>query len=164
MYHRFPDDLDLDVAALYAKSLINPMKRRFSALTTRRTRCTALRRRRGTTDGIAYAATGRIEEASQWKHTEREKFQHALTQVPVGRSSSTILDLHCICSGRGTRVPLPSSCGNVEGAFRHLRRAISSRFIDNLPYDEPSRHAYRVEEAGCTPEYMQRAAGAAAGG
>jgi tetratricopeptide (TPR) repeat protein len=106
--------------------------------------------------GVAYAATGRVEEAQ----AEKELFEAAYARVPDTRYlfNNSCLDILAIAAEM-LAGELEYRKGNYEVAFDHLRRSIE--LDDNLPYDEPwgwmqpTRHAYgallleqgRVEEA-----------------
>jgi tetratricopeptide (TPR) repeat protein len=106
--------------------------------------------------GVAYAATGRVEQAE----AEREAFLAAASRVPDSRYlfNNTSQDILAV-AGAMLDGELEYRRGHVDAAFEHFRRAIS--LDDALPYDEPwgwmqpTRHAYgallleqgRVEEA-----------------
>ncbi|KAL4873998.1 hypothetical protein BDV12DRAFT_950 [Aspergillus spectabilis] len=93
--------------------------------------------------GVAFAATGRVEEAAQ----ERSRFQESLKRVPSSRMlfNNTCVDILAIADAM-LDGELEYRRGNLEAAFTHLRRSIE--LDDNLPYDEPwgwmqpTRHAY----------------------
>ncbi|NNE43512.1 MAG: tetratricopeptide repeat protein [Gemmatimonadetes bacterium] len=107
--------------------------------------------------GLAFAATGRVEEAE----AEREAFAVAQALVPETRilfnntGSDILLVAEAMLAGE-----VEYRRGNLDAAFRHLREAV--RRDDALNYDEPwgwmqpARHALgallleqgRVEEAG----------------
>lgn len=107
--------------------------------------------------GVAFAATGRIDEAKR----ERDLFQTKRKLVP---SSRTIFNNTCVDILYVAEAMLDGEIsyrrGEYESAFAHLRTAVERD--DNLPYDEPwgwmqpARHALgallleqnRVEEAG----------------
>ena len=106
--------------------------------------------------GVALAASGQVEDASQW----RELFEKSFKKV---KPSRTLFNNKCTDILAVARAMLDGEIeyrrGNIETAFFHLRHAI--HLDDNLPYDEPwgwmqpTRHAYgallleqgRVEEA-----------------
>ncbi|KAL4903764.1 hypothetical protein BDW74DRAFT_155384 [Aspergillus multicolor] len=106
--------------------------------------------------GVAFAATGRVDEAAH----ERELFQNSFKRAPSSRMlfNNTCTDILAIASAM-LDGELEYRRGNYDSAFAHLRRSIE--LDDNLPYDEPwgwmqpTRHAYgallleqdRVEEA-----------------
>ncbi|KAL4782086.1 hypothetical protein BJX76DRAFT_333561 [Aspergillus varians] len=106
--------------------------------------------------GVAFAATGRLDEASR----ERELFQEALKRVPRSRMlfTNSCVDILAI-AGAMLDGELEYRRGNIDEAFKHLRHSIE--LDDNLPYDEPwgwmqpTRHAYgallleqgKIEEA-----------------
>jgi tetratricopeptide (TPR) repeat protein len=106
--------------------------------------------------GVAYAATGRVEEAE----AEREAFLAAVSRVPDSRYlfNNTSQDILAV-AGAMLDGELEYRRGDFDAAFEHLRRAVA--LDDGLPYDEPwgwmqpTRHAYgallleqgRVEEA-----------------
>ncbi|KAL4885164.1 hypothetical protein BJY04DRAFT_144201 [Aspergillus karnatakaensis] len=106
--------------------------------------------------GVAFAATGRVEEASR----EQDNFRDSFKQVPSSRMlfNNTCVDILAIADAM-LAGELEYRRGNFEAAFTHLRRSIE--LDDNLPYDEPwgwmqpTRHAYgallleqgRIEEA-----------------
>lgn len=93
--------------------------------------------------GVAYAASGRIEEGER----SRESFREAVARVPESRTlfNNTCLDILEVASAM-LDGELEYRKGNYEEAFAHLRRSIE--LDDNLPYDEPwgwmqpTRHAY----------------------
>lgn len=93
--------------------------------------------------GVAFAATGRIDEANQ----QRAFFETAVSRVPETRylHNNTCLDLLAIAAEM-LNGELEYRVGNYEAAFAHLRAAIALE--DGLPYDEPwgwmqpTRHAY----------------------
>ncbi|KAI9374874.1 hypothetical protein BJX61DRAFT_540378 [Aspergillus egyptiacus] len=106
--------------------------------------------------GVAFAATGRVEDAVH----ERGLFETAFKKVP---SSRMLFNNACVDILEIAQAMLDGELeyrrGNIEEAFKHLRRSIE--LDDGLPYDEPwgwmqpTRHAYgallleqgRVEEA-----------------
>jgi tetratricopeptide (TPR) repeat protein len=106
--------------------------------------------------GVAYAATGRVEQAE----AARDAFLAAVQRVPDSRYlfNNTCQDILAV-AGAMLDGELEYRRGHFEAAFDHLRRAIA--LDDALPYDEPwgwmqpTRHAYgallleqgRVEEA-----------------
>jgi tetratricopeptide (TPR) repeat protein len=106
--------------------------------------------------GVAYAATGRMEEAE----AARDAFLAAVPRVPDSRYlfNNTCQDILAV-AGAMLDGELEYRRGQFDAAFEHLRRAIA--LDDALPYDEPwgwmqpTRHAYgallleqgRVEEA-----------------
>ena len=106
--------------------------------------------------GVAYAATGRMEEAE----AARDAFLAAVARVPDSRYlfNNTCQDILAV-AGAMLDGELEYRRGQFDAAFEHLRRAIA--LDDALPYDEPwgwmqpTRHAYgallleqgRVEEA-----------------
>lgn len=106
--------------------------------------------------GVAYAATGRVDEAQ----AERELFAAAVSRVPTSRTlfNNTCVDILAVASAM-LDGELEYRRGNIDDAFAHMRRSIT--LDDTLPYDEPwgwmqpTRHAYgallleqgRVEEA-----------------
>ncbi|BCS30031.1 TPR domain protein [Aspergillus puulaauensis] len=106
--------------------------------------------------GVAFAALGRVDEASD----EREMFRESVKRVPRSRMlfNNTCVDILGI-AGAMLDGELEYRRGNIEDAFGHLRRSIE--LDDGLPYDEPwgwmqpTRHAYgallleqgRVDEA-----------------
>lgn len=108
--------------------------------------------------GIAYAATGRIEQA----RCERDEFLAAYRRIPDTRYlfNNTSLDILAIAE-QMLHGEIAYREGDHDAAFTHLRRAIE--LDDALPYDEPwgwmqpTRHAYgallleqnHVEEAAC---------------
>ncbi|MFW6075532.1 MAG: tetratricopeptide repeat protein, partial [Chloroflexota bacterium] len=93
--------------------------------------------------GVAYSATGQIEDAE----AERERFRAAVERVPESRKlhNNKSLDLLEIAAEM-LDGELEYRKGNYEVAFAHLRKSIDLE--DNLPYDEPwgwmqpTRHAY----------------------
>lgn len=93
--------------------------------------------------GVAYAATGRIEEAQEL----RKLFEAAVQRVPESRQlhNNTCHDLLAVASEM-LNGELEYRRGNYDIAYAHLRRAIELE--DGLPYDEPwgwmqpTRHAY----------------------
>ncbi|KAJ5883261.1 uncharacterized protein N7473_010147 [Penicillium subrubescens] len=106
--------------------------------------------------GVAFAATGRIDEAQQ----EQELFRLAVKRVPMSR---TIFNNTCV-DILGVAEPMlygeiAYRRGDYDTAFASLRLAVAKD--DNLPYDEPwgwmqpARHALgallleqeRVQEA-----------------
>lgn len=106
--------------------------------------------------GVAYAASGRVDEAEQ----ERNEFREAAQLVPESRTlfNNTCRDILKIASTM-LDGEVEYRKKNYDEAFTHLKRSIE--LDDNLPYDEPwgwmqpTRHAYgallleqgRVEEA-----------------
>ncbi|KAF7717191.1 Uncharacterized protein PECH_004044 [Penicillium ucsense] len=106
--------------------------------------------------GVAYAATGRVDEAEQ----EESLFDKAHQRVP---SSRTIFNNTCVDVLKVAALMLRGEIAyrrkDYDDAFNHLRNAVE--LDDNLPYDEPwgwmqpTRHALgallleqnRVEEA-----------------
>ncbi|KAL4980999.1 hypothetical protein BDW66DRAFT_123686 [Aspergillus desertorum] len=106
--------------------------------------------------GVAFAATGKVDEAAH----ERELFQESFRRIPTSRMlfNNTCVDILAIASAM-LDGELEYRRGNYDSAFAHLRRSIE--LDDNLPYDEPwgwmqpTRHAYgallleqgRVKEA-----------------
>lgn len=93
--------------------------------------------------GIAYAATGRIEQA----RCERDEFLAAYRRIPDTRYlfNNTSLDILAIAE-QMLHGEIAYREGDHDAAFTHLRRAIE--LDDALPYDEPwgwmqpTRHAY----------------------
>jgi hypothetical protein len=93
--------------------------------------------------GIAYAATGRIREATE----QRREFTAAAERVPGSRTvfNNTCQDILQV-AGAMLDGELDYRRGSYDAAFGHLRRAVS--LDDGLPYDEPwgwmqpARHAY----------------------
>ncbi|OFB43876.1 hypothetical protein BA059_03030 [Mycolicibacterium sp. (ex Dasyatis americana)] len=93
--------------------------------------------------GIAYAATGRIEQA----RCERDEFLAAYRRIPDTRYlfNNTSLDILAIAE-QMLHGEIAYREGDHDAAFSHLRRAIE--LDDALPYDEPwgwmqpTRHAY----------------------
>jgi tetratricopeptide (TPR) repeat protein len=93
--------------------------------------------------GIAYAATGRIDQAVE----QREKFRQAAANVPESRMlfNNKCKDL-CNIAAAMLDGEVEYRKSNFEAAFGHLRQAIE--YDDSLPYDEPwgwmqpTRHAY----------------------
>ncbi len=93
--------------------------------------------------GVAFATTGQIAEA----RAQRALFSDAVSRVPESR---TIFNNTCqsILEVAGAMLDgeLDYRAGNIEEAFRHLRRAVE--LDDGLPFDEPwgwmqpARHAY----------------------
>ncbi|RAL04685.1 TPR domain protein [Aspergillus ibericus CBS 121593] len=93
--------------------------------------------------GVALAALGRVDEASQ----ERMLFKEAAKQVPPSRMlftnkcSDILAVAEAMLDGE-----LEYRRGNFDVAFDHLRQSIA--LDDDLPYDEPwgwmqpTRHAY----------------------
>src|SRR6202034_573198 len=106
--------------------------------------------------GIAFAATGRLDEAED----QRRLFAAAAARVPDSRTvfNNTCVDILAVASAM-LDGELDYRAGKIDAAFAHLRRAIE--LDDGLPYDEPCgwmqpvRHAYgallleqdRAEEA-----------------
>lgn len=93
--------------------------------------------------GVAYAASGQVEEAER----ERLLFHQARALVPETRTlfNNTCVDILAVAASM-LDGELEYRKGNVEAAFECLR--VSIEFDDNLPYDEPwgwmqpTRHAY----------------------
>ncbi len=93
--------------------------------------------------GIAYAATGRIGEATE----QRREFTAAAGRVPGSRTifNNTCQDILQV-AGAMLDGELDYRRGSYDAAFSHLRRAVS--LDDGLRYDEPwgwmqpARHAY----------------------
>src|SRR5918992_1404515 len=93
--------------------------------------------------GVAYAATGRMEEAK----AARDAFLAAVPRVPDSRYlfNNTCQDILAV-AGAMLDGELEYRRGQFDAAFEHLRRA--SALDDALPYDEPwgwmqpTRHAY----------------------
>ncbi len=93
--------------------------------------------------GVAYASTGRVDEAAE----ERALFRAAVQRVPDTRYvfNNSCLDILAIASEM-LDGELEYRRGDYDAAFAHLRRSIE--LDDNLPYDEPwgwmqpTRHAY----------------------
>jgi tetratricopeptide (TPR) repeat protein len=93
--------------------------------------------------GVAFAATGRLDEAED----QRLLFAAAVARVPDSRTvfNNTCLDILAVASAM-LDGELDYRAGKVDTAFAHLRRAIE--LDDGLPYDEPwgwmqpVRHAY----------------------
>ena len=93
--------------------------------------------------GVAYAATGRIREATE----HRRRFTAAVGRVPGSR---TIFNNTCLDILQVARAMLDGELeyrkANYDSAFAHLRHAVE--LDDGLPYDEPwgwmqpARHAY----------------------
>jgi tetratricopeptide (TPR) repeat protein len=106
--------------------------------------------------GVAFAATGRAAEAEK----QRRLLEEAVKRVPNSRTifNNTVADILAV-AGAMLDGELEYRRGNIEPAFKHLRKAIE--LDDTLPYDEPwgwmqpTRHAYgallleqgRVEDA-----------------
>ena len=106
--------------------------------------------------GVAFAATGRLDEADD----QRRLFAAAVARVPDSRTvfNNTCLDILAVAAAM-LDGEVEYRAGKIDAAFAHLRRAID--LDDGLPYDEPwgwmqpARHAYgallleqaRVEEA-----------------
>jgi tetratricopeptide (TPR) repeat protein len=96
--------------------------------------------------GVAYAATGRMEEAE----TAREAFLTAVARVPDSRYlfNNTCQDILAV-AGAMLDGELEYRRGRFATAFEHLRRAIA--LDDALPYDEPwgldAAHTPRVRGA-----------------
>ena len=94
--------------------------------------------------GVAYAATGRMEEAE----AARDAFLAAVARVPDSRYlfNNTCQDILAV-AGAMLDGELEYRRGKFDAAFEHLRRAIA--LDDALPYDEPwgwmqpTRHALR---------------------
>lgn len=93
--------------------------------------------------GIAFAATSRLEEAQQ----QQALFTDALTRVPKSRTlfNNTCLDILAI-AGAMLDGEIAYRRKDFDVAFGHLRRSVE--LYDSLPYDEPwgwmqpTRHAY----------------------
>jgi tetratricopeptide (TPR) repeat protein len=93
--------------------------------------------------GVAFSATGRVDEAER----ERELFRSAAARVPTTRLlfNNTVTDLLAIASEM-LDGELLYRRGEYDAAFAALRRSID--LDDHLPYDEPwgwmqpTRHAY----------------------
>ncbi|MEM9406790.1 MAG: hypothetical protein AAGA81_12200 [Acidobacteriota bacterium] len=93
--------------------------------------------------GVAFAATGRTEEA----RGERELFRAAAERVPDSRYvfNNTCRDILAVASAM-LDGEIEYRLGHFDDAFEHLRRSIA--LDDGLPYDEPwgwmqpTRHAY----------------------
>ncbi|PWY68900.1 TPR domain protein [Aspergillus eucalypticola CBS 122712] len=93
--------------------------------------------------GVALAALGRIDEASQ----QSALFKEAVKRVPYSRMLFTnkCLDILAVADAM-LDGELEYRRGNYDVAFTHLRRSIT--LDDGLPYDEPwgwmqpTRHAY----------------------
>src|SRR4051794_20879784 len=93
--------------------------------------------------GVAYAATGRMEEAE----AARDAFLAGASRVPDSRYlfNNTCQDILAV-AGAMLAGELEYRHGRSDAAFEHLRRAIA--LDDGLPYDEPwgwmqpTRHAY----------------------
>ena len=108
--------------------------------------------------GVAYSATGRIEEAEQ----EKRRFREAVLRVPDTRylHNNCYLDILEIADAM-LDGELEYRKGNYLIAFDHLRRAIELE--DGLEYDEPwawmqpTRHALGalLLEQGRIPEALQ---------
>ncbi|GLI71846.1 hypothetical protein PoHVEF18_000013 [Penicillium ochrochloron] len=106
--------------------------------------------------GVAFAATGRVDEAQQ----EQELFRLAVKRVPVSRTifNNTCVDILSVAEPM-LHGEIAYRYGDYDTAFASLRLAVERD--DNLPYDEPwgwmqpARHALgallleqeRVEEA-----------------
>jgi tetratricopeptide (TPR) repeat protein len=93
--------------------------------------------------GVAFAATGKVEEAEN----ERALFREAVKGVPPSRTifANKCIDVLAI-AGAMLDGELAYREGKFEVAFEELQRSIS--LDDTLPYDEPwgwmqpTRHAY----------------------
>jgi len=93
--------------------------------------------------GVAFAATGRLDEAED----QRLLFAAAVARVPDSRTvfNNTCLDILAVASAM-LDGEIDYRAGKIDAAFAHLRRAIE--LDDGLPYDEPwgwmqpVRHAY----------------------
>jgi tetratricopeptide (TPR) repeat protein len=93
--------------------------------------------------GVAYSATGKIEEAEE----QKKLFQATLDRIPKPRRlhNNTCHDILAVASEM-LNGELEYRKGNYDAAFAHLRKSIELE--DNLPYDEPwgwmqpTRHAY----------------------
>jgi len=93
--------------------------------------------------GVAFAATGQVARA----RAQRELFSAAVDRVPESRTifNNTCQSILQVASAM-LDGELEYRAGNVEEAFRQLRRAVE--LDDGLPYDEPwgwmqpARHAY----------------------
>ncbi|KAF3398434.1 hypothetical protein F1880_006218 [Penicillium rolfsii] len=106
--------------------------------------------------GVAFAATGRIDEAQK----EQELFRLAVTRIPRSRTifNNTCVDILGVAEPM-LHGEIAYRRGDYDAAFASLRLAVAKD--DNLPYDEPwgwmqpARHALgallleqkRVEEA-----------------
>lgn len=92
--------------------------------------------------GVAYSATGRVDEAE----AEKRFFESALAAVPESRTlfNNTCLDVLQVAAAM-LEGELEYRKGNHDTAFAHLRRSVV--LYDSLPYDEPwgwmqpTRHA-----------------------
>jgi tetratricopeptide (TPR) repeat protein len=92
--------------------------------------------------GVAFAATGRIDEAQQ----EQELFRSAVKRVPLSRTifNNTCIDILAVAEPM-LQGEIAYRCGDYDAAFASLRLAVEKD--DNLPYDEPwgwmqpARHA-----------------------
>jgi tetratricopeptide (TPR) repeat protein len=93
--------------------------------------------------GVAYAATGRVAEAGEY----RGQFAAATGRVPESRTvfNNSCHDILAVAAAM-LDGELEYRKGNYDVAFGHLRRAVE--LDDHLPYDEPwgwmqpARHAY----------------------
>lgn len=93
--------------------------------------------------GVAYAATGRVEQA----RAERDEFLAAYQRIPATRYlfNNTSRDILAIAE-QMLNGEIAYREGDYDSAFAYLRRAIE--LDDALPYDEPwgwmqpTRHAY----------------------
>jgi tetratricopeptide (TPR) repeat protein len=91
---------------------------------------------------VAFAATGRIDEAQQ----EQELFRSAVKRVPLSRTifNNTCIDILAVAEPM-LQGEIAYRCGDYDAAFASLRLAVEKD--DNLPYDEPwgwmqpARHA-----------------------
>ena len=102
--------------------------------------------------GIAFAATGQVDEAIR----ERILFREALDRVP---SSRTLFNNKCVdilaVANSMLNGELAYHRDNFDAAFDHLLQAIA--LDDSLPYDEPwawmqpARHAYGAVLLGQGP-------------
>lgn len=108
--------------------------------------------------GVAYAATGRIEEAAK----ERDLLSSSVDVVPLERISGDFPNKAKVVLGVATAMldgELEYRKGNYLKAFEHLRIAIERddalTYAEPWPWMQPTRHAYaallmeqgRVEEA-----------------
>ncbi|KAK7403844.1 hypothetical protein QQX98_010390 [Neonectria punicea] len=93
--------------------------------------------------GVAFAATGRVQEAQD----QQILFRSAVQRVQPSRTlfNNTCVDILAIAESM-LAGELEYRRGNFTAAYQHLREAIHKE--DNLPYDEPwgwmqpTRHAY----------------------
>ncbi|TVY47521.1 hypothetical protein LOCC1_G003698 [Lachnellula occidentalis] len=108
--------------------------------------------------GVAFAATGRIQESAK----EQVLFQEAVLRVPESRMlfNNKCIDILAIAAAM-LDGELEYRRGNFDAAFTYLKRAV--QLDETLPYDEPwgwmqpTRHAYGalLLEQGRTMEAMQ---------